>query len=198
MAQIALTGSIYSTLAITIERYLIVCHPFYTVSHKWSAKRYIIPIVAWSLLYNSPKFFELHTTYNETMANQTKNGYDVDAADFRLNEYYIKIYCVWMNFIFMGLIPFVALILLNAQTLRSLILQVRRYINTLYVSVHAMHQNISWKMMHIVSRNFWIPWKLDYWEFRGDSGPREFSITRKIRKIMIGKKRLKKMHFLMI
>ena len=132
MAQIALTGSIYSTLAITIERYLIVCHPFYTVSHKWSAKRYIIPIVAWSLLYNSPKFFELHTTYNETMANQTKNGYDVDAADFRLNEYYIKIYCVWMNFIFMGLIPFVALILLNAQTLRSLILQVRRYINTLH------------------------------------------------------------------
>lgn len=54
-AQIALTGSIYSTLAITIERYLIVCHPFYTVSHSWSAKKYIVPIVVFSLLYNSPK-----------------------------------------------------------------------------------------------------------------------------------------------
>ena len=124
VAQIALTGSIYSTLAITVERYLIVCHPFYTVSHKWSAKRYIIPIVAWSLLYNAPKFFELHTTFNETMINITKKGYDVDAAEFRLNEYYIKIYCIWMNFIFMGLIPFFTLILLNAQTLRSLVLRV--------------------------------------------------------------------------
>lgn len=61
LAQIALTGSIYSTLAITIERYLIVCHPFYTVSHKWSAWRYIVPIVTFSFGYNAPKFFELET-----------------------------------------------------------------------------------------------------------------------------------------
>ena len=47
-------------------------------------------------------------------------GYVVGASDMRLNEYYIKIYCIWMNFIFMGLIPFVALIILNAQTLWSL------------------------------------------------------------------------------
>ena len=39
LAQMTLTGSIYSTLAMTVERYLTVCHPFYTVSHKWSAKR---------------------------------------------------------------------------------------------------------------------------------------------------------------
>ena len=63
LAQIALTGSIYSTLAITVERYLIVCHPFYTVSHKWSAWRYILPIVTFSLVYNLPKFFELYTGY---------------------------------------------------------------------------------------------------------------------------------------
>ena len=125
MAQIALTGSIYSTLAITIERYLIVCHPFYTVSHTWSAKRYIIPILAWSLLYNSPKFFELHTTYDENSVQKEGQGYDVAASSMRLNEYYIKIYCIWMNFVFMGLIPFLALIILNAQTVRSLIIQVR-------------------------------------------------------------------------
>ena len=39
LAQVSLTGSIYSTLAMTVERYLTVCHPFFTVSHKWSAKR---------------------------------------------------------------------------------------------------------------------------------------------------------------
>ena len=124
MAQIALTGSIYSTLAITIERYLIVCHPFYTVSHNWSAKRYIIPICAWSLLYNFPKFFELYTTYDEELVGEKGQGYEVAASPVRLNEYYIKIYCIWMNFVFMGLIPFVALILLNAQTVRGLIMQV--------------------------------------------------------------------------
>lgn len=41
----------------------------------------------------------------------------------RVNEYYIKIYCIWMNFAFMGLLPFCLLIILNALTLRSLIVQ---------------------------------------------------------------------------
>ena len=34
LAHISLTGSIYFTLAITIERYLTVCHPFYKVSFR--------------------------------------------------------------------------------------------------------------------------------------------------------------------
>ena len=67
----------------------------------------------------------MKTTFDEN--EESKNGYDVDAAEFRLNEYYIKIYCIWMNFIFMGLIPFVALILLNAQTVKSLVMQVRKF-----------------------------------------------------------------------
>ena len=29
MAQVGLTGSIYFTMAITVERYVTVCHPFY-------------------------------------------------------------------------------------------------------------------------------------------------------------------------
>ena len=106
------------------SRYLIVCHPFYTVSHSWSGKRYAIPILIWSLLYNFPKFFELHTTFDEAAVDQPGQGYLVNASEMRLNEYYIKIYCIWMNFVFMGLIPFVALIILNAQTLRSLVLKV--------------------------------------------------------------------------
>ena len=51
-------------------RFLIVCHPFYTVSHQWSAMRYMIPILTWSLLYNFPKFFELHTAFDEKAVDE--------------------------------------------------------------------------------------------------------------------------------
>ena len=52
-------GSIYTTLAISTERYITVCHPFFKISHTWSAKRYLIPILILSISYNIPKFFEL-------------------------------------------------------------------------------------------------------------------------------------------
>ena len=61
IGEIAITGSIYSTIAITVERFLVVCCPFYAISHRWSAKRYILPIVIFSVLYNIPIFFEIKT-----------------------------------------------------------------------------------------------------------------------------------------
>jgi hypothetical protein len=78
--QVALTGSVYCTTAISIERYLNVCEPFWTVSHNWSAKIYIIPIVIISFCYNIPKFFELSTGVEcnkedeELLLNGTCNG----------------------------------------------------------------------------------------------------------------------------
>merc|ERR1719189_1144906 len=71
LTQISLTGSVYCTMAISVERYLTVCHPFYTASKNWSAKRYIIPILLFSVIYNLPRFFELSTTYNEVQPQNT-------------------------------------------------------------------------------------------------------------------------------
>ena len=62
VGEIAITGSIYSTIAITLDRFLVVCCPFYAISHRWSVKRYIIPIVMFSLLYNVPIFLEIKST----------------------------------------------------------------------------------------------------------------------------------------
>ena len=57
MIQLALTGSIYCSVGISVERYLTVCHPFYMLERNWSAKRYIIPIVLFSMIFNGPRFF---------------------------------------------------------------------------------------------------------------------------------------------
>lgn len=70
-ARIAATGTMYSTIAITIERYLAVCCPFYAVSRTWSAKRYIVPIVIFSFLYNLPIFFEYENTVCKKQQNET-------------------------------------------------------------------------------------------------------------------------------
>ena len=42
--QIALTGSVYSTMAILVERYLKVCKPFYAFSRKCTGRYYIFSI----------------------------------------------------------------------------------------------------------------------------------------------------------
>ena len=61
--QIALTGSVYCTVGISLERYLTVCHPFYVSRKRWSSRRYIIPIAIFSFVYNITRFFELRTKY---------------------------------------------------------------------------------------------------------------------------------------
>ena len=86
----------------------------------------VIPLVAFSFLYNTPKFFELHTIVpgekllhdNGTLTGENSTGYGFRAEPFRHNVYYFNIYCMWMNFFCMGLIPFVLLIVLNALTLK--------------------------------------------------------------------------------
>ena len=63
LLQVAQTGSVYCTIGISLERYLTVCHPFYFSGKKWSARRYIIPIVLFSVLFNITRFFELRAKY---------------------------------------------------------------------------------------------------------------------------------------
>jgi hypothetical protein len=79
MMQVALTGSVYCTVCISLERYLTVCHPFFIAGKNWSAKRYIIPIVLFSLFYNAPHFFDFRTTKymtpRDTNVSNVSQGY---------------------------------------------------------------------------------------------------------------------------
>ena len=155
LTQISLTGSVYCTIAISVERYLVVCHPFYTASKNWSAKRYIIPILLFSVIYNLPRFFELSTTYNEVQPQNTteilpfdeKNqslqldasmpdveydplqeptfSYGISLTPLRQNKYYYTCILIF-NLIFMAVCPFILLFLLTSITLRRLMVYSRQ------------------------------------------------------------------------
>ena len=125
LSYIALTGSIYSTMAISIERYLVVCHPFFTLSNKWSSKVYILPILVFSILYNVPRFFGLKVQpiamgnpRNKSAINDPM--FSIEHTDMRVDFYYVSIYRGWMNLFLMAIIPFVVLITLNILILKNL------------------------------------------------------------------------------
>ncbi len=98
----------------------------------------VLPLVAFSVLYNIPKFFELKTrvpgssdsyerlaelnstVLNGTMSPDQEDRYDIYPTPLRLNPYYYKYYCMWLNFFLMGLGPFVLLITLNVLTFKEL------------------------------------------------------------------------------
>ena len=87
MMQVALTGSVYFTVCISLERYLTVCHPFFIAGKNWSAKRYIIPIVLFSLFYNAPHFFEFRTIkYIAPQGNNCTNVSNVREAYHSWNK----------------------------------------------------------------------------------------------------------------
>ena len=85
--QMALTGSVYSTVGIAIERYLAVCHPFYIAGKNWSAKRYIIPIILFSSIYNAPHYFEFNTVYVGPQYHINTTNTDISSPGSHLKEY---------------------------------------------------------------------------------------------------------------
>lgn len=66
VGMVAQTASVYLTVTVTIERYLAVCFPFMarTFCTRGRARKAVLFVISFSLLYNSTRFFEYRATYS--------------------------------------------------------------------------------------------------------------------------------------
>lgn len=65
LSHISQTGSVYTTVAVTIERYLAVVYPQYSkqICTKHGAAVSILAVTCFAILFNCTKFFELEVSH---------------------------------------------------------------------------------------------------------------------------------------
>jgi len=123
LTHMSLTGSVYSVVAVTVERYTTLKGINYKTV--WKGRALIIFIVTFSILYNVIKFFELQVEVqtleptgedlslikNSSVINTTT--YVINATPMRRHPVYSFCYIVVGNFLFMNLLPFSTIALMN-------------------------------------------------------------------------------------
>ena len=120
---IAMTGSIFMTVAVATERYIAVYYPLYynkiltdTTSHRGRLLTYLLPVTILAIIINIPKFLE------SKVAHMEDGSVYIDVTDLRTHYLYITYYHNWFRMMVIGIIPFCAIFFLNI----SIYLSVKR------------------------------------------------------------------------
>ena len=134
LGSISMTGSIYMTIVVGIERYIAVHEPTRRVpsqltmvakgscNHTKRLLKYVVPTTIFCLLFNLPKFLE------SKLVSENKEVY-IEVTELRIATWYVTWYLNWANFIMLGAIPFSLISILNYKIHRVVKTQ-RRLRNT--------------------------------------------------------------------
>ena len=108
--------NIYLHLAISVERYSVICHPFSRLRRKkYGPNTVIFIIVLLAILYNAPTLFEHVVVYDKWEIST------ICPTGIRQNQVYIRIKAV-LAILLMFLIPYLATLIYNSMILRKLIM----------------------------------------------------------------------------
>ncbi|XP_023344057.1 FMRFamide receptor [Eurytemora carolleeae] len=111
--SIALTASIYMTMAIAIERYIAVYHPLDynrvmmdATTHSRRLAGYLIPVCLVAILFNIPKFLESRIVF-------IGENIHLDITELRTSELYVTYYHNWARLMVLGVVPVLVISFLN-------------------------------------------------------------------------------------
>ncbi|XP_041347805.1 FMRFamide receptor-like [Gigantopelta aegis] len=114
--------SIWLTLAFTVDRYIMICHPFKAerMCCRSRAKKVILAMFLAGIGFNIPRFFEYYTARIRIEAgNTTQILYYIDFTTFGKNEYFREIVHSWLYLICVCGLPFLALTIINGFLIRA-------------------------------------------------------------------------------
>ena len=106
LLNIGISGSIYMTVAISIERYLGIC--YLNCNYRRKAWVFIAPVFLLTLTYNIPKLIERKFNFsNGTLIAESES--------FRNDETYNYVYNLWGDILFNTVLPLIALLFFNGS-----------------------------------------------------------------------------------
>jgi len=127
--QIAITGSIFMTVAIALERFIAVHYPinYSQAMHEANALtkrifKYVFSVLFLSFLFTITRFFEAKVSYIDEFdekSNSTEEIIVLEPTEMRTNPIYTT-YFNWSRLIVLGIIPFVLLVFLNASIYKDI------------------------------------------------------------------------------
>lgn len=128
--QMAITGSIFMTVAIALERYIAVHYPldYSQAMHEANALtkrivKYVSAVIFLSVVFTITRFFEADVIYKYTVDPSTNETLDYTAhlvpTELRTAPLY-TMYFNWSRLIVLGIIPFIMLVYLNAKIYKDI------------------------------------------------------------------------------